>query len=113
MLKSVGLAPDGFRNITILGEIQEILGPYSGQNVHHGRDRCAWVAGEIVNNRVRPGPATVERDKSQHLVGHRPHRRNVLNLLLSDARILYDSRTHNFIGITDQNAARFAVAFHR
>src|ERR1041384_7941412 len=112
LLETVGLAAHGLGNVLILRQALQILGPDSRQDVHYCRDWRPWVSSEIVNDRVRARPTTVHGNNSQHLICHRSHRRDVLNLLLRDAWVLYYRGTDHFVGIANENAAGLAISLH-
>ena len=83
MREAVSLAPGGFGNVLILGEVLKVLGSDSGEDVHYRGNGRARVAREVVNDWIRTRPGAIEGDQAKHLARNRSHGRDVFNLLLS------------------------------
>src|SRR5215212_5709777 len=101
----VSLAAHGLGDVAVLRDVLQVLGVYARQDVDRGRNRRARVAREVENNRVGARPGAVQGDDAQHLVGDRPHRGDAFDLLVRDARVVYDGLGHDLVGVAYEDGA--------
>ena len=76
-----------------------------------GRQWCAGVARQIVNDRIRASPGSAHADQPQHFVADCAHRGDLFYFLIAQARIMDDGRGHNLVRVAYQNSAGLAIAF--
>ncbi len=88
--EALSLAADSVGDVAILGDVLEVFGVESEQDVDGGGDGRARVAREVVNDGVVARPPAILRDEAQHFVRDGAHRGDGFDLLIGDARIVDD-----------------------
>src|ERR1041384_286936 len=72
--QTIRLPPDGFRHISILGDCVEVPRANARQYLHRRGHRRAWIARQVVNDRIRTCPRPVHADQAQYFIGGLTHR---------------------------------------
>src|SRR5207253_11353165 len=86
--QSLGLTPDRFGDVAVLRHVLQVFGEEAREYAYGRRDGRAWIAREVVNNRIRARPRAIQCDDAQNFVRDGSHGGYVFNLLIRDARIV-------------------------
>src|SRR5262245_33442086 len=92
-----------FRNVLVEAELAQVSALDSVEEVEAQRNGRLRVAHEVVDDAIAARPRPVGPDEAQDLLVHRFERRDRLDLLVGDARVLDDGGAHGAIRVANED----------
>ena|SRR5258707_15792500 len=92
--QTVSLFAYRFGDISVLRDIKQVFCSYAWQDIDDRRNGTARVPREVMNDRIRSGPTSVEGYETEHFLRNCPHSGDVFDLVFGDAWVLYHGGTY-------------------